>query len=683
MYQPGATETIWHFIGYMHLADELARARIDYDNFRYKQYIEAENYDAQLEGANINVMDFQATSGDGYKLDLPREGGKVKIIHKTEDPVPPVILPEEFARDYAPDIEKYLPGHSFGPVGNEPNYYLIRWEGGSQKWIEIHQTNNIYTHNYFGVPWDSTCEYMSPSEAAAEFSALIKMAHEAMPAEYMVQGEHGTDVLEFFLNHHADLADSGEAPQQVTSGVYVDGVLQEEGTEVQVKLFNDEGVRELGAPPPMPGKPGAGEEEEDDSVPGDVENGFHASSESGYDEYASTTHQAANVGGKLAQNSAVIVDANEVCGAMVVMGDWHVTNAIFQVNVYSDNDYIQIGGSGEGSGIGAYVDSASNTATNRAEMGTNLSLVEEAIDNRGLTGYNWEIETVHGDFYDVKTLFQENWISSTDITAQTVSSAHYNLTVGATGQVNSISIDDMGATNYDLIIVLGNYHSGNYIKQTNVIHDPDYVMSANFSGDGADQSIYTGHNYLLNTASIYSYTGSEYQEVTDEFHSFLDQVENADYIEPETWWELSGTGSTTMNVLFVTGNYYDINYICQTNYISDLDSAMQMYAPGGAGGEQYLSAGGNTAENYAAIYDFGSYGDQFLGGTAYEESMLHQTNIVAGDDDEIVYGDANELAGEIVAFTNQNVSDMQEDNEAYVSGAEIAAGGDVMGGVMA
>ncbi|MXN66668.1 hypothetical protein GR183_17260 [Stappia sp. GBMRC 2046] len=675
MYQPGVTEAIWHFAGYLHLADELARARIAYEEFLREQYIAAEKFGVDPELTSIAPVTFEGMGANATHVDLSHTKDTsydIRIRFKHDANVPEADIGHPVQGD---QVQQFIANLYFAPGVIEPNYYLIRFEGGDQKWIEIHQTNHMHTNNYVNVVWESGIADLHDVDVEASLASMMELAEAAFPEAYMPDGATGAEILDFFVNHQEEIASSGEAPPQVVQGVYVNGVLQAEGTEVKLDLFDDDGHRE-GAPPLMP-RALADDDEEDESE--DASLADAGAIEPAEAEYEGP-FQAAAVGGKIADNTAVIVDANEACGTMVVMGNWHVTNAIFQLNIYSDNDHVSVAGAGNG--FGPLVEAGGNVAMNRAEL-ADRALFDDEIDNRGMTGFNWEIETVHGDFYDIKTLFQENYVCSTDITVQSMSTANYSLMVDHTGQYNLISLSDLGSS-YDLIVVLGDYHSANYIKQMNFIEDSDYVMSASMAENGGGgQSVYTGQNYLLNTASIYSYRDGEYQEVTDELESFLDDVENANYIQPETWWEISGAGSTTMNVLYVTGDYYDINYICQKNVIADVDTAVQMFSPGGGAGGQYLSTGANTAENYASIYDFGAYGDQFLGGEMYEDSMLVQTNIVAGDDDDIEYGDVDQLASELVAFVDTSGGGSgDDDGGGFMSGAEIANGGDMLGGVM-
>ena len=116
---------------------------------------------------------------------------------------------------------------------------------------------------------------------------------------------------------------------------------------------------------------------------------------------------------------------------------------------------------------------------------------------------------------------------------------------------------------------------------------------------------------------------------------------------------LPGDGSGTMNVLFITGNYYDINVLEQTNIVSDSDVVMQTLENGESG---YVATGGNELANDALLVTLGPLGGQYVGGTEYAEATLVQTNIIAQSADvqpaqsTVVLGDPAKLASEAAAL---------------------------------
>ncbi len=128
---------------------------------------------------------------------------------------------------------------------------------------------------------------------------------------------------------------------------------------------------------------------------------------------------------------------------------------------------------------------------------------------------------------------------------------------------------------------------------------------------------------------------------------------------PNYGWFVPGNGSGVLNVLYVTGDYYDINAIWQNNVISDLDTAIQYLAPtppteNASDGTftQSVSTGGNHALNEAIIVDVGAT-SSFVAGDVYQDTILIQGNLVAENNDKIVHGDPSALVSEIVAFTGE------------------------------
>ena len=69
----------------------------------------------------------------------------------------------------------------------------------------------------------------------------------------------------------------------------------------------------------------------------------------------------------------------------------------------------------------------------------------------------------------------------------------------------------------------------------------------------------------------------------------------------------------TVHVLYVQGDYYDVNYLAQTNVISDADVAAQLLTTSDSG-EQSISTGGNQAINVATIVDAGSLTTPYVQG---------------------------------------------------------------------
>ena len=184
-------------------------------------------------------------------------------------------------------------------------------------------------------------------------------------------------------------------------------------------------------------------------------------------------------------------------------------------------------------------------------------------------------------------------------------------------------------------------------------------VKASGTEDGT-QGIDAGNNMLLNDASIV-YVGSTGSLATNDSMIELAKV-LAENQSPDSSLIASAFPnlSGTINVLYVQGDYYDINYLSQTNVISDADVAAQLLTTEGQEGGQSLSTGGNTSINSATIVDAGSLTTPYVQGEAYSDTILIQTNIIATDS-KVVTNDPAALVPEVVAFTGTESTDHPED----------------------
>ena len=163
-----------------------------------------------------------------------------------------------------------------------------------------------------------------------------------------------------------------------------------------------------------------------------------------------------------------------------------------------------------------------------------------------------------------------------------------------------------------MIIVVGDYHSANIISQTNVVFDNDVVGIS--SASGSTPSAFGGQNALENDATIARYGATTFNDIDRKLDSLIDDLKDRDDLDHNAWSDFYGASSGSLNVLFVTGDYYDLNIISQINVLADADLAMQL----GSSGFQWLSTGGNSAANEATIVNAGGLYEQNLGGDLYD-----------------------------------------------------------------
>lgn len=646
----GVTETIWHFAGYMHLIEEIARRWTLYED--------------DPPGLPIEEL-------PGAEQPLPRASSMDELFSQ---PSPFWAAPAEAS---FPEPMLLLRGSptvdvrrtDFGPVDTVSTQWAGEGGGGSGSLVirytwgyrapieredafgetaaEVRQVNVLNDSDVF-IWGEDLASGLLPIDPVEGLLALLEAVAEATPGALVAPtGQEG--IAATLVARHQALAD-GEtdatlADVATQTGRRVDG----EAVSADWELEPFEGA------PVMP------------------------EGENGHEAYGAHAH----LGGNEATNVAVIQDLNELSLQTVVFGDWYRLDAIVQINAIMDVDSVETFGAKLPSLAAALagVDdgpSGGNRLTNIAEF------LEKDVDLGALElpakgGLQWTVDVLDGDFWDVKEIRQTNWIVDNDLYSKT----EYNLfSQVRMGENSSINLADFfqAAGNYDLIVIGGNYYAANWIFQANVLLDSDGVLVGHAGGEHAQQ-VSTGSNQLTNDALIAHYGGGAFQALDDDLSAFVRKLLTEDDVDPREWWALDGVGSGAMRVLYVTGDYYDVNLISQLNVVSDADELAQVLPADATfqedGAEQWMATGGNTLTNKAIIVDTGSVVATHVGGEVYEEYFLVQAEIVIDGDDY----DDDELAPELVAFTGCHDAD-HDDDDAIAGGAPLAGEGDTMGSMM-
>jgi hypothetical protein len=609
----GVTEIIWHFLGYLHIFDDIARDRITLDEGDYRS--DTQDYtthrpqftltpaDDETDSRPVAMQDAQAIEEPGHHFPLSR-------LHPTLDTdldrfapahVPPTIL--------AP----ISPGSGGGGGGSDA-IKIVYQEGGEQSEIQTHQYNNMYNDDALVGTHDTNLLTTLETQANHAIGQMIAGADAAIPTDWYAP--QSTDALPAFVAAHdqawAD-RDGTADPHSVTPGYYLNGVLQDPAPTPP---------DQLPAPDPTP--------------PADLGHGLG---------------QWALDGGNTATNGAYILDLTDSARTMLVMGDYFKTNAIFQTNSYMDDDHVTVGGTG------ASISTGGDQATNIADFVQHPGVYETMPSY--FAGPNWSVDVVHGDYFNVRALVQTNYLSDNDVTMQSSSSTHYEVHAGQNELGNYVLIND-GNFNYDLIVVGGSYHGMNVIFQNNILYNNDTVQ---ITGDGTNpnQTVSTGDNQLTNTATIENYSDKALP-----WNSGLDDLIHnisggATELDPSFGQLIAGNGGT-FHILYVTGNYYDVNAIWQTNIVSDANMAIQLQGSpaaatadyyGGSMATQNVSTGGDVLSNDAAIVDVGNTSTH-VNGQAYGDSILIQANLVNQDSDHVAQTNPQVLVPEVIAFVGQD-----------------------------
>jgi hypothetical protein len=617
----GVTETIWHFVGHFHHIDEVMKNRFVYEqggvNMRPDDYafqLKAFLASNDLDEFDTDKIPFSLPAAFETILNSPVNGYPLRALPAIEETDADA---GRSGRISAPKIDSPVVGVG-GSVGL-PDISVTYAAANDQQLLEANQYNNMSDDDRLLMNTDSGVENLHQFDIDAVLERLISDARNEVPDDLALSQSGIAGVVDFIVARDADMAESGDpGPHSVAPGRYVNG--------------------ELTAPPPE-----SSEEPEPEPEP-------KSKPELEFDH--ALKGQWAVLGGNDATNAALIVDLKEGSNAMIVLGDFYKTNMIVQTNSYIDNDTIDISSAGaENVGGGGTI--ADNIADFQQHAGPFSGLPVL------YAGFFWNVRTVDGDFYDINLVVQENVLRDNDVAVQNTSLTHYEAHLGGNEQLNLFKLEN-GDIKYDLIVIGGDYHGANWIFQHNVILDSDIIKIA-ATGDAeavTGQSVSAGANELLNDAQIISYGDNAFAKPTEDMQSVVSALAEQDAtLSPSYGWFVPGNGSDVLNVLYVTGNYYDINAIWQTNIIADVDTAVQFLGkkpPAGLAGDgsltQSVSTGGNLATNEAIIVDAGAT-SSFVMGDVYQDTILIQGNLIGENNDKVTFGDPSALVPEIVAFT--------------------------------
>lgn len=645
----GITETIWHFAGYLHIADEVARASTLYSG--EPQKLPSED-DANPLREPARELTFEETSSQPVFTREPSPPvTHLDAPHLVTLPHVPVTTKLVLSAPTLPHLE-LIEEPSFQRLVSVPSARVIAVEyqsGGSETLADLRQLNHaedrdLVTSNAIrgsdGAP-------VIPAELHLDDvrDAMVAQAEAAGPAELQPASAASTETLVETFKARAEIwaetgspNSDGTPAQTAPEGRIVDGVASDADLPVPSMLdiapwrpdepAKTEDPGETPAPP-APAAPTPAAETLDAPEPTD---GVATIAETGLNTLI---------------NAALIVDLDEAVGSLMIGGDHFFSRGIVQVNILTDSDHVDIAVEGA---LTPTVVTQGNEVHNVAEFVTHV--MTASVHGAAATPL-WSIDVMPGDFYDIKSIRQINNLNDDDRTVQAESGTYFDLQTGGNQQVNLTEV--RGIDSYDLIVVMGNYYRADWIYQYNIVLDPDSAKVLATGGADDETTVTTGFNQLINLATIETYDSAEFKELNHARRELMEAIgEGHTILIPHSDWNLYGPGGT-LKVLYVPGDYYDVNVITQVNLLIDADQSIQASASGGT--TQGIAAGGNTAINEARIIDPGTLStSKYLGGDAYEESVLIQVNMIT-DTDTVTIHDTQTLVSELVAFAQQTEHD--------------------------
>ncbi|UYV39113.1 hypothetical protein N4R57_08970 [Rhodobacteraceae bacterium D3-12] len=343
-----------------------------------------------------------------------------------------------------------------------------------------------------------------------------------------------------------------------------------------------------------------------------------------------------STGGNLLINDAVITTNWLDAPVFVVLGDYVTGNAIVQRNSWNDVDTIN----------GVVSDLQSATEGVNVSQTELLNVGAEPV--AGTPGPSVvAMTTITGNLVNFNHIQQVNFGIDCDYASVEFSASETFIETGGNILYNMFDILALGF-HYDLIVVGGNMTDVNFVTQTNVLLDADAVS---FSGV-FDGTVETSDNVLFNHTSINEFGVNTAEAVTTEYADAAQTIaggstnldagiqSNPDFI-----------GDSVLSVLYVAGDFTDLQIIDQVNVLADPDQVGVTVGTqqATAGATVSVSTGANELINTATINDLGIDSTVYVGGETYSDALLYQAEFIS-EADPLMALAPTDLVSEAVLF---------------------------------
>lgn len=377
--------------------------------------------------------------------------------------------------------------------------------------------------------------------------------------------------------------------------------------------------------------------------------------ESGQDGDSLTVAAGANV----LANEFSLVNTGVITPVTAVMGNYQQVDSIVQSWVYSDRDTVD-------DVVTKASDDHSTIAENIASFArTNYDTPPATATNEdGSLAFPsaWRVSVVNGDVSFVNWVEQYQFMTDNDVMTVTTTGSSASVLTGGNVAINLASFLGL-SLQYDLVIVGGNVLDMNMISQLAVLYDNDTVKTAAGAGasTGSGASVQTSNNLLWNEATIHNVgLNGRFDTMPDYISKTVQNINDRDATMPDgLTTDPVFAGKQGLNVLYITGNLFDINYIRQTAVLGDADHVTQAASSvlkSSVGAKVSIDTGSNAVGNSAHIVDYDSFGSKtYLGGQLYSDAVLIQGGIVENDT-SIAHLMNGGLANEIIAFLHDDAA---------------------------
>lgn len=372
-------------------------------------------------------------------------------------------------------------------------------------------------------------------------------------------------------------------------------------------------------------------------------------------------------GANVVANIATLVNTGVMTSVTAVMGDYHQIDAITQAYIYSDRDEID-------SVFTRSEDQAATAAFNIASFERSVYPGAENTENSSQENGEppifptaWRVSVLEGDVSFVHWIEQYQFVSDNDTLTITTSGATVSLLTGGNAALNIANFLGIGMQ-YDLIIVGGNVLDMNIISQMAVLYDNDWARANPDAPAGA--TIQSGNNLLWNDAAIHNVGSNDrFETMPDYMNQTVNAINERDPNMPDALaHDVNFVGYEGLNVLYITGNLYDVSIIKQVSVLGDSDDVTQAAAKLAENNEDatiHVDTGSNAVVNLAQIIDYDSFGSTtYVAGGVYSDAILIQGGIIENDMSQPQQG---QLANEVIAFLHDDPATIENESNGVIN----------------
>ncbi|WP_312367629.1 hypothetical protein [Ensifer sp.] len=358
-------------------------------------------------------------------------------------------------------------------------------------------------------------------------------------------------------------------------------------------------------------------------------------------------------GANIVANIVSIVETGIIAPVTAVMGSYHQIDVISQSYAYADNDRLDRVLS-ENSAEAASRTVAMNIANfGRETFHSSSSDGDGDAAKSSIFPNAWRVSTIEGDVSFVHWVEQYNFLNDNDTVTVTTSGVQTTALTGGNVAINLASFLGLG-DQYDLVIVGGKVLDVNMITQVAVFYDNDHI-SGIAAGNG--MTVNASGNLIWNQASIQNVGSNDrFEAMPDYIQKAVDNINDRVNELPTGFsHDLNFQGYAGLNVLYITGNLFDVNVIKQVSILGDADSVSYVASKilaDNQGADITIHTGANAVINSAQIIDYDTFGHTtYVGGQVYSDAILIQAGLVDHDtNNHDVTPKGDRLANEVIAF---------------------------------